>query len=523
MATDRLAQAVLDTSRPRSAASKLTGSLPRAFQSITAFFLLLFVFVQPLSMAASHVAYAGAALAWVLHLAFVRRGVLKSSPLDIPILIYLLVCTLSALFSPLPVSSWEGMRKVALIFLVLVVAHNVPDMRRAKQLLAVLFISSLVGVAWAGWNYAYGVGLRVHNPQPGTPFYRAGIRDDDVILRVNGHNVEKPQELLRQVDSEAPGEPLQLRVVHGGGIEVMKDAVPISVSFDGVSRPAQLNDLGIQVATDRPDRARAFYSHYVTYAAVLQLLGCLVFGLWLTHRRISPLSGAVFAGLLLAFGAALGMTLTRASWLSLAFGCVVELCFFLKNWARTVIVPAILVVALAGTSLAMHRWRGMGIIDRRDPGTDYRILMWEDGIKLIEAHPLFGVGQNVIRDEPSKFDLRAYKKYGLESHFHSTPIELGVELGLPALAAWIVLMAAYWFVLVRLVKQTRKSSDPFPYGLSLGILGATSGFLATSLVNYDFGDSVVVFLFWFLAGLALALDHLLNRSSLQLAPRPDAT
>src|SRR5581483_5140263 len=258
------------------------------------------------------------------------------------------------------------------------------------------------------------------------------IREGDVILRADGHNIEKPQELLRQVDLEAPGQPLQLRVVHGGGIEVMKDAVPVSVSFDGVSRPTQLKDLGLQVVTDRPDRARAFYSHYVTYAAVLQLLGCLVFGLWLTHWRVSPLSGAVLAVLLLAFCAALGMTLTRASWLSLAFGCGVELCFFLKKWARTIIVPAILVVAVAGTSVAMHRFRGMGIIDRRDPGTDYRILMWEDGIKLIEAHPLFGVGQNVIRDEPSKYDLRAFKKYGLESHFHSTPIELGVELGLPA-------------------------------------------------------------------------------------------
>lgn len=513
MATDRLAPAVLDTSRPRFAASKWTTSLPRALESITAFFLLLFVLVQPLSMAASHVAYAGAALFWVLRLAFVRRGTLKSSPLDIPILIYLLACTLSALFSPLPVSSWEGMRKVALIFLVLVVAHNVPDLRRAKQLLAVLFFASLVAVAWAGWNYAHGVGLRIHNPQPGTPFYRAGIRDDDIILRVNGHNVEKPQELLRQMDSEAPGQPLQLRVVHGGGIEVMKDAVPVSVSLDGVSRPTQLKDLGLQVVTDRPERARAFYSHYVTYAAVLQLLGCLVFGLWLTHWRISPLSGAAFAVLLLAFCAALGMTLTRASWLSLAFGCVVELCFFLKNWARTIIVPAILVVAIAGTSVAMHRLRGMGIIDRRDPGTDYRILMWEDGIKLIEAHPLFGVGQNVIRDEPSKYPLRAYEKYGLESHFHSTPIELGVELGLPALGAWLLLMGVYGFVLIRLVKRSRKSGDPFSYGLSLGILGATCGFLATSLVNYDFGDSVVVFLFWFLAGLALALDYRLNRSS----------
>jgi len=403
------------------------------------------------------------------------------------------------------------------------VAHNVPDIRRAKQLLAVLFVSSLVGVGWAAWSYAEGVGLRVHNPQPGTPFYRAGLRDGDVILRVDGQNLEKPQELIRRLDSEAPGKPTQLRIVHAGGIEVMKDAVPLSVSFDGASRPSRLSDLGMQVETDRPARARAFYSHYVTYAAVLQLLGCLVFGLWLTHRRVSPLSGAVFAGLLLAFGGALGMTLTRASWLSFAFGCVVELCFFLKNWARTVIVPAILVVTIAGTSLAMHRWRGMGIIDRSDPGTDYRILMWEDGIKLIEAHPLFGVGMDVIRDQPHRFDLRAYKKYGMESHFHSTPIELGVELGLLVLGAWTLLMAVYWFVLVRLVKQTRKSGDPFSYGLSLGILGATSGFLVTSLVNYDFGDSVVVFLFWFLAGLALALDQLLRERALQLAPRPDAT
>jgi O-antigen ligase len=266
----------------------------------------------------------------------------------------------------------------------------------------------------------------------------------------------------------------------------------------------------MQMETDRPARARAFYSHYVTYAAVLQLLGCLVFGLWLSHRRYSPLSSAIFAGLLLAFVIALGMTLTRAAWLAFAFGCVVELCFFLKHWSRNLIVPAVLILVVAGTSLAMHRWRGTGIIDLNDPSTDYRILMWRDGIKLIEAHPLFGVGMNVVRDEPSKFDLAAYKKYGWILHFHSTPIEIGVELGLLVLAAWCVLMAAYWFMLARLVAQSRKSDDPFPYGLSLGILGATSAFLVSSVVHYDFGDSVVVFLFWFLAGLALALDYQLK-------------
>src|SRR5437899_3733569 len=510
MATNQIANAVLDVSQPRHAISELTGRLSGVFETITAFFLFLFVLAHPLSIAASHIAYAGAALAWVLRLALVRRGTLKSSPLDLPILIYLSLATVSTLLSPIPASSWEGMRKVALIFLVLLVAHNVPNARRAKQLLAVLFLSSLAAATWAGWNYVDGVGLLVHNPLPSTTSYRAGLRDGDVILRVDGHNLEKPQDFLRRLNSEPAGKPMQLRVVHGGGIEIMKDAVPIAIPSDNGSRATSLSDLGMQMETDRPARARAFYSHYVTYAAVLQLLGCLVFGLWLSHRRYSPLSSAVFAGLLLAFGLALAITLTRASWLSFAFGCVVELCFFLRHWARTLIVPAILIVAVAGTSLAMHRWRHMGVIDLSDPGTDYRVLMWRDGIKLIEAHPWFGVGMNVVRDEPSKFDLAAYKKYGVLLHFHSTPIQIGVDSGLLVLASWIALMAAYCFMLVYLVTHCRGSADPFPYGLSLGILGATSGFLVTSIVHYDFGDSVVVFLFWFLAGLALALYYQLK-------------
>ncbi len=373
-------------------------------------------------------------------------------------------------------------------------------------------------MAWAAWNYIDGVGLRIHNPQPDTAFYRAGLRDRDIILRVDGRNIDRPQEFLQRVDAEPPGKPMQLRVVHGDkvdAIEIMKDAVLISVALDNAPRARSLSELGMQVETDRPTRARSFYSHYVTYAAVLQLLGCLVFGLWLSHRGQSPLSSAVLGGLLLAFTIALGMTLTRASWLAFAFGCVVELCFFLKHWAKTVIIPAILVLAVAGTSVAMHRWRSMGVIDLSDPGTDYRLLMWRDGIKLIEAHPLFGVGMNVVRDEPSKFELQGYRKYGMLSHFHSTPIEIGVELGLVVLAAWVALMAAYVLLLLGLVAKSRRLAerlaDPFPYGLSLGILGATSAFLVSCVVHYDFGDSVVVFLFWFLAGLALALHDQLER------------
>ena len=78
--------------------------------------------------------------------------------------------------------------------------------------------------------------------------------------------------------------------------------------------------------------------------------------------------------------------------------------------------------------------------------------------------------------------------------------------------AWIFFMAAYWKMLIQLVERTRDEQDRWSYGFALGALGATSGFLASSLVHYDFGDSVVIFLFWFLAGIALALRQQFTRA-----------
>jgi predicted permease len=80
-----------------------------------------------------------------------------------------------------------------------------------------------------------------------------------------------------------------------------------------------------------------------------------------------------------------------------------------------------------------------------------------------------------------------------------------VESGIPALLAWVLFMAAYWKMLVQLVARARDELDRWSYGFALGVLGGTTGFLASSLVHYDFGDSVVIFLFWFLAGIALAV------------------
>jgi len=470
---------------------------------ITAF-LFVFALVQPLSIAGTEIAYACAALAWLARLAIVRRGVLQSSPLDLPILVYLLLCTISTLLAPLPASSWEGMRKVSLVFVLLVVAHNIPSVRRAKELVAVLFFGALVSIAYTGWNYAAGIGLRVYEPRPDSVFYRAGIHDKDLFLRVDDRFIRTPQEFVKHLEAKPRGEPLRLWVVHYGS-DVAKDAVTFIVPTEALPRPVSLDMLGARIEGGRPYRARGFYSHYVSYAEVLQLIIALAFGYWLSCRHRWAPTGLGLAALVLVFGVALGATLTRASWLAASFSCSVQIWFYVRRrWVRAVL-PALLLLAAAGTNMAMRHWRGVSVFDPREGSSGYRLLMWLDGLRLIREHPWFGVGMHTIRDSWWKFDLAAYRLYGLRSHFHSTPIQLAVELGLPALAVWMALMGVYWVMLARLVKRASEQGDAMLHGLTLGLLGGTSGFLVSSVVHYNFGDSLVVLLFWFLAGMAVAL------------------
>ena len=75
------------------------------------------------------------------------------------------------------------------------------------------------------------------------------------------------------------------------------------------------------------------------------------------------------------------------------------------------------------------------------------------------------------------------------------------------LAFWLWLMISFWIYIARVEKISRNQSDTYSYGMLLGILGALTGFLISSLVNYNYGDSEVVMLFWSLMGIALVIGE----------------
>jgi O-antigen ligase len=175
-----------------------------------------------------------------------------------------------------------------------------------------------------------------------------------------------------------------------------------------------------------------------------------------------------------------------------------------RIWATS-----LLAVGCVAGGLWIYHARGLSLEDTHDPGTQFRRLMWEDGVRLARQHPWFGVGMETTRLHWQEWNIRGFALYHVQSHFHSTPLQIAVERGLPALIAWVWFVVAYLVFLVGLLRRTRARSR-FASGVVSGVLAGFVAFQTTSLVHYNLGEEPLVMVLFFYFGLALAIDRMLK-------------
>jgi hypothetical protein len=469
--------------------------------------LLLFSAALLHSKAFTEIAYSAAMALWVVNILAFRQRPLRQ-PLVFALFAFLLFSAISSALSPVPAFSWDRMKSVGLLIISVLVAQNVRNMREVRILVSVLIVSTAASIGYNGWLYCDGIGARITAVPSASILNSLGVQPGDIITAVDGRPIRNPAgfaRAIRQADSTAP---LRLQLARGEGLvkfEIGLDQAALIKS--GITQPGAL-------ALGQPPRAKGSLGYVVTYAEVLLQVALLTWGFLLSavlaHRgwkwALFPLFGLMCA--------VMGLTLTRASLVSLfVAGFVVFWVCMPRAVARGIAIAA-LVLAVLGVSFMVRRERGVGMIAPKDAGTEYRILMWEDGVRLAREHPLFGVGMDTIKARWQQLHIRAYERFPLRSHFHSTPIQLAAERGLLTLAAWVWLIFLYLRLLLRL-RQRIPPSDWFARGVCLGILGSTLGFLTSSLVHYNLGDSEVQMLFWFLMGIAIALDRIVFRQEPQ--------
>jgi len=256
---------------------------------------------------------------------------------------------------------------------------------------------------------------------------------------------------------------------------------------DAVSLHAALYDYVLD------GRITGFASHWMTYGgeqmiALLLLLALLLFvpvGPW---KIVGWGSAAII-------WSAIVLGLTRSIFLAAVPAGALVLAWNYKRWLICVAPAVALVMFLAVPPQIQDRvfsvFRPHGEVD----SNSRRTIMARTGLRMIEAHPVFGIGPEQIQPQFLAYlpaDVAQPLPKGWYGHLHNVYLQYAAERGLPALACilWIIGKMARDFR--EALKLPTQSGARFIW---LGALAVIAGILAEGFFEYNLGDSEVLTMF----------------------------
>jgi O-Antigen ligase len=449
----------------------------------------IYVLCAPHSVAASAIGVGLAGLGWLIRTLQTGTLGLRRSKFDFIIVLLLLWTMASALLSEEPRISIAKLQASWCVFL-FYLARAVLTRASMVVLVALLIFSGSVGALYSAFDLWRGRGVVVESIAADSPFRQVGVQPGDTIWRVGGRRVYSVEDIERE---------MRLNSAFNVGIISRGEQVerPLTITPNA---PAGVT------GTERNHRFRAsgLTRHYETFAELLQMIAQLALGLALAHlRNHGPnryFKIAILAAGLLTMG--LVFTAMRTVIIAFVIGASVIALRSLRGALKVVFTFALFFV-LAFGAVVVWETRDRNALLLGDPSSSLRWQVARVGLSRIAIHPIFGHGMDAMKLHWNEWGFPGNDML----HLHSTPLQLAFDRGLPMLALWLWLMIAFWLFISRAERHASDLSDTHTYGLLLGTLGALTGFLASSLVNYNYGDAEVTMLFWFLMGLAIQHDQ----------------
>jgi O-antigen ligase len=239
-------------------------------------------------------------------------------------------------------------------------------------------------------------------------------------------------------------------------------------------------------------RPQGTLGHYMTYSGLLMIVITVA-----VARILFDTSDRTWAALVLpALAVAVALTSTRSAWVGVCAG--VALLFALKDFRLFSVLPVVAAIFFA-LAPGMITKRFVSMFDNKDPTRIDRVAMLHEGERMIAAHPLTGVGPNMVE--------RRYVEYRgddavnkINPHLHNNPLQIAAERGLPALGLWL------WFIVALARDLARRFASGSQRFLSAAALATILALLTAGLFEYNFGDSEVLMLFLIIVTLPAAAD-----------------
>ena len=260
-----------------------------------------------------------------------------------------------------------------------------------------------------------------------------------------------------------------------------------------VNKVSEARELGVSFGDYyEPERITGFMSHWMTFGGqeMFVLLMLMAYLIWSPSARKRSLwfYGLCFATLC----AALLLGYTRSIWIATGVAAL-YLTWFWKRWLIALAPIALLIGYLAAP--ASLRARAQSIFHTKENA--FRLLTWRTGLRMVEAHPLLGLGPEEVKLQFMDYlppNTPRPLPSGWYGHMHNIYLQYAAERGIPAL---LLLM---WMLAMMLTDfwKSLKNLPPDAGDRRFILNGAIAVILATMVAGFfehNLGDSEVLTMF----------------------------
>lgn len=200
------------------------------------------------------------------------------------------------------------------------------------------------------------------------------------------------------------------------------------------------------------------------------------------------------------------LTRTVSSWIGMMAGIPV----MLRSWWKRAAMMALTALLLAGIFYTARNLRLSFIFYYGNKATSWnmRLGFWRMGWQLFKERPVVGTGLidlgQLLKEKRTAEDVTIWQDIPMGGHLHNNFIQIAVTRGMVGLTAFLFM----WFSVFAMTAKLMNSRSRIVGIFAGGILSVLVGFHVNGLAEWNFSDSEVVTIVWFLVGLSLALRRI---------------
>ncbi|HEX5483388.1 MAG TPA: O-antigen ligase family protein [Terriglobia bacterium] len=259
-------------------------------------------------------------------------------------------------------------------------------------------------------------------------------------------------------------------------------------------------------------RITGFQGHWMNFGGQQMLVFCAIAALVLLARKWKPDGGAprvhkLWWAVLVIILVSILLNFTRGVWLGCFAGAVYVVARWRALWLW--ILPVLVALSIALGPAMLRRREESVLHPSRDASLAVRFEMWHAGWRMIQKHPLVGVGPDNI---PEVYDLYLPPGkspiVGYHGHLHNDYIQFAAERGLPCAAAWLWFMLTLGIAIVR--RRGRLTGSRW---VADAAFAGWLAFVAEGFFEFNFGTSPVLMVFLFIMAAPFAAEKIEGRGA----------